>query len=215
MTLNVIGVGFGRTGTKSLQLAIERLGIGRCYHMGEILRNPEHASLWTNAAEGKTINWEVLFAGYSATVDWPGSFFWREFSIAYPKAKVILTVRDSGKWYKSMYETIFQSMQNAQKSSNQTDDNLLTMAKKIVLEQTFDSRFGEKSHAIAVYERHNEEVQRTIPKEQLLVYEVAQGWEPLCCFLECPVPDVVFPRSNTSETYHKRLGRNSPLFLRS
>jgi hypothetical protein len=214
MALNVIGAGFGRTGTLSLKLALEKLEIGNCYHMSNVLKHPDHATLWSNAAEGEKVDWEVLLSGYSATVDWPGTYFWRELINIYPEVRVILTIRDSEKWYKSMYATIYQSMRKAKESDNQTGDNLLTMANKIILEQTFDGRFQEKSHAIAIYERHNEAVQRTVPQKQLLVYEVSQGWEPLCRFLERPVPDIPFPKTNTGETYNKRLGRHGSLLLK-
>ncbi|MDR4508194.1 MAG: hypothetical protein MRJ65_08160 [Candidatus Brocadiaceae bacterium] len=213
MALNIVGAGFGRTGTLSLKLALEKLGFGRSYHMLDVYKHPDHAALWSAGVEGKAIDWEALLSDYSAVVDWPGCYFWRELSNTYPMAKVILTVRDSEKWYKSMYETIYQSMQTAQKSGDKTVDNpIAAMAKKIIMTQTFDGRFEEKAYSISVYERHNEEVQRTISKEKLLVYDISQGWEPLCHFLRKPVPDVPFPKTNLRETFHRRLGRSSSLF---
>ena len=78
----------------SLKVALEELGFGPCYHMSEVFENPEHVEEWEAAAQGKPIDWEELFSGYRATVDWPGAAFYEELIGRYPDAKVILTVRD-------------------------------------------------------------------------------------------------------------------------
>jgi hypothetical protein len=38
MTIKVFSAGFGRTGTLSLKLALEQLGVGPCHHMDEVLK---------------------------------------------------------------------------------------------------------------------------------------------------------------------------------
>jgi hypothetical protein len=96
MALAVIGAGFGRTGTLSLKLALEQLGLGRCYHMLEVFQNPGHAARWHAAAAGGAVDWDALFSGYAATVDWPACAFWRALAARYPEAKVLLTVREPG-----------------------------------------------------------------------------------------------------------------------
>ena len=103
--LEVIGVGYGRTGTLSLKTALERLGFGPCYHAVEFMRHPEHQARWEAAFRGDNPRWEEVFAGYRSTVDFPGVAFWRELVDAYPEAKAILTVRDPKQWYASMRET--------------------------------------------------------------------------------------------------------------
>jgi hypothetical protein len=85
----------------SLKVALEELGFGPCYHMSEVFENPEHVELWENAARGKPVDWEELFRGYRATVDWPGAAFYEELMERYPDAKVILTVRNPERWYES------------------------------------------------------------------------------------------------------------------
>jgi hypothetical protein len=200
MPLRVIGAGFGRTGTLSLKLALEQLGLGRCYHMVEVLENPAHATFWSTAVEGEAVDWEALLGPYGAVVDWPACTFWRELASRYPEALVVLTVRDPEAWYRSAHDTIYQVMQRGP-----ADDVRLAMARRIVLEHTFGGRFEDRAHAIDVYERHNEAVRRTIPAGRLLVYEVREGWEPLCRFLEQPVPAEPFPRVNTSEEFRGRL----------
>ena len=113
MALRVIGAGYGRTGTLSLRTALERLGFAPCEHMINVMENPERFLLWQAALEqkerGGAIDWDPLFAGYSATVDWPGAFFWRELANANPRAKVILTVRDPDRWYDSVRQTIYRA----------------------------------------------------------------------------------------------------------
>ena len=94
MTIRVIGAGFGRTGTTSLKVALEMLGFAKCYHMIEVMKHPDDARVWIDAARGRPVDWDTLFTGYQATVDWPGCTFYETLMARYPDAKVILTVRD-------------------------------------------------------------------------------------------------------------------------
>ena len=97
-TIQVIGTGFGRTGTLSLREALVRLGFGPCDHMVENFEHPQRFALWEEALRRKTacepVDWRPLLTGFQAIVDWPGAYFWRELSTAHPDAKVILTIRD-------------------------------------------------------------------------------------------------------------------------
>ena len=90
MGLQVIGAGFGRTGTMSLKLALEQLGFAPCHHMIEVIRSPEQIDFWEAAANGARGQWEKGLAGYRSAVDWPTAHYWRELSEAYPEAKDIL-----------------------------------------------------------------------------------------------------------------------------
>lgn len=205
MTLSVIGAGLGRTGTLSLRTALERLGLGPCYHMREVLQRPEHVEIWDRAADGKQVDWEVLPGSYRSAVDWPVCAFYRELTKRYPQAKVILTKRDPERWHSSVMETIYPFMAKAVLEGDPALQAWGAMAHKLILEQTFGGRLADREHAIAVYERHNEAVRRTIPPERLLVYEIAQGWEPLCRFLDLPVPEEPFPQVNTKAEYRERI----------
>ena len=93
MILQVIGTGFGRTGTNSLKLALEQLGFDPCHHMFEISDDPQQLPYWQAAARGGTPDWELVFAGYNAAVDWPSAYVWRELAEYYSGAKIILSVR--------------------------------------------------------------------------------------------------------------------------
>lgn len=210
MTLSVIGAGFGRTGTLSIKMALEQLGVGRCYHMVEVFENPHHIALWRAAADGHPVDWDALFAGYGAAVDWPACHFWRHLMDHFPDAKVLLTVRDAERWYQSAHDTIYQAMIGSLPIDDPVARSQREMAAKIVLEDTFGGRFEDRAHAIAVYERHNAEVRRAVPPARLLVYELGEGWEPLCRFLGKPVPAEPFPRVNSRDDFRAALGLADP-----
>jgi len=210
MTLSVIGAGFGRTGTLSIKMALEQLGVGRCYHMVEVFEHPQHIAVWRAAADGQPVDWDALLAGYGAAVDWPACHFWRQLMDHFPDAKVLLTVRDAERWYQSAYDTIYQAMIGSLPIDDPVARSQREMAAKIVLEDTFGGRFEDRAHAIAVYERHNAEVRRAVPPERLLVYELGQGWEPLCRFLGKPVPAEPFPKVNSRDDFRAALGLADP-----
>jgi len=200
MPLSVIGAGFGRTGTMSLKLALEQLGIGPCYHMSEVFKNPAAPGYWEAAADGKPVDWEEVFAGYRSTVDWPSATFYKELADAYPDAKVILTVRDPEAWFTSTQATIFSS-----RIFEDATSDWGRMVLKVVGD-LFDREMSNKAKLIDVYNRHNETVQRVIPAERLLVYDLSEGWDPLCSFLGVPVPDEPMPNTNSTEDFKRRLG---------
>jgi Sulfotransferase domain len=197
MALKVVGAGFGRTGTLSLKNALEKIGYGPCYHMLEVFPRPDHVALWHNAAFGKSVDWDLLFHDFCATVDWPSTRWWRELADHFPDAKVLLSLRDPEAWYQSMRETIYQPMTWPLSDDAPELVRLQNqMVRKAILDDTFDNRFDDKAHAIAVFNRHNQEVRDTIDPKRLLVFEARQGWEPLCRFLEVSVPDEPYPRLN-------------------
>jgi hypothetical protein len=206
MAIKVIGAGFGRTGTLSIKLALEQLGFGRCYHMVELLENPQQVHFWEDAGRGKSVNWEALFQGYQATVDFPGYRHYKQLMQYYPEAKVLLSVRDPEKWYESSYNTIYQAApglgQKIQMAFKLPFSARLRHLLRVfrmagtVWKEDFSGRFEDKAFALEVFHRHNEEVKQIVPAHRLLVYEVKQGWEPLCKFLDVPVPGTPFPKVN-------------------
>jgi len=193
MALKLIGAGLGRTGTLSLKFALEQIGFGPCYHMTEAMLNPEAPAQWVRAADGIP-DWETLFKGFVATVDYPGCTFWRQLAAFYPEAKVLLSVRDPQQWFESTQATIFS--EGAVSMISQTP-------MRPFLEKTAWKAFGAKIHdrefMVEEFKRHNAEVQSSIPPDRLLVYEVSQGWTPLCDFLGVPAPDAPFPRVNSRD----------------
>jgi hypothetical protein len=201
MALKVVGAGFGRTGTLSLKSALERLGFGPCYHMMEVFSRPEHVAMWHRLAFEHTMDWDKIFSGFQATVDWPSARWWREIAAHYPDAKVLLSVRDPEAWYKSMSDTIYQPMKSPAPDGVPEIARLQSeMVRKAVLAETIDNRFEDKAHAIEVFKRHNQAVRDAIDPARLLVFDVREGWTPLCGFLGVPIPDEPFPRLNDTAT---------------
>lgn len=193
MALKIIGAGMGRTGTASLKVALETLGIGSCYHMSEVLKNPERTVDWINAAEGNA-DWGKIFNGYSATVDNPGCNFWKELSDYYPDAKIILTTRDAEEWFNSTNETI-HSVKFAGFIKNSPFG---TMIQKTIWDM-MENRMQDRNYMVKFFKDRTSEIIDYIAPERLLVYQVSEGWEPLCTFLDIPVPDTEFPRINSRD----------------
>lgn len=204
MPLEVIGAGQGRTGTHSLKLALEQLGFGPCDHMSELIfQHPERFRLWERVFEDEEpVDWEEVFRGYRSTVDAPSVFVYRALAELYPKGKVILTVRDPESWWRSASETVHASRKFGQ-SAESPINRLMARAEAYRKRHGGPPDFLGLDHdaAIAAFNRHNEEVRRVISPERLLVFEVKQGWVPLCQFLNVPVPATPFPLTNTTEEF--------------
>jgi hypothetical protein len=193
MALKVIGSGFGRTGTMSLKHALEHLGMP-CYHMVECLpKGPAHWKLWEQARAGAP-NWEEIFKGFSATVDFPASTSFKVLADYYPDAKVVHTVRDPEKWFDSTQATIFQPKWIEYLKSSEAGPYM-----DACIDSYFDNRMHDRDYLIKRFYEHTEVVKSAIAPERLLVFEAAQGWEPLCAFLQLPVPSEPFPHINESD----------------
>jgi hypothetical protein len=204
MSLAVIGPGFGRTGTMSLKHALEQLGFGPCHHMDEVFAHPEQIPYWQAVAAGRPVVWDDVFAGYRSQVDWPGAYPWRELTIAYPQSKVILSVRPEAAWWTSFSATIGALFDAPDQVP--LPPHLRTMrdvAIELIQVQTFGCPSTDREGVLAAYRRRTEEVCAAIPAERLLVFDVAEGWAPLCRFLDVPVPDAPFPRMNSTEQFWK------------
>jgi hypothetical protein len=213
MPIKVIGAGLGRTGTLSLKQALEELGFARCYHMTEVLARLEDARAWDRAARGEPIDWDALFQGYQATVDWPGCTFYAELMHRYPEAKVVLTVRDPDRWYESARQTIYyvrHAFPGWMPLFFRRMKDFHSMLDRLVWDGMFQGRFEDRAYAIEVFNRYNEQVRLDVPSDRLLVYEVREGWEPLCAFLGVPVPEgKPFPHVNDTTEFRSRIQRGA------
>jgi hypothetical protein len=201
MTIKVIGAGYGRNGTLSLKNALEKLGFDRCYHMLELNQDKEEDLAWMALARGEPVDFDKLFEGYQASVDWPSCNFWREQLAWYPEAKVILSERDPQRWYESIMNTIYPSSVAVKNFDDPMMQRRSKMVFEVIWDGLFDGRMDDKQHVIDVYLAHNQAVKDEVPAESLLVFESSQGWDPLCEFLEVPVPDEPYPRVNTTEDF--------------
>jgi hypothetical protein len=213
--MRLIGAGLPRTGTLSQKVALEMLGLAPCYHMVNVLGDLDQAQTWRRALDGEDI-WEEVFDGFPATVDWPGSFFFKELADFYPDAKVLLSVRDAETWERSMRQTIWGLFYGDMLIRDLSTARCRVDAKWRGYMEMMEEMW-EKSGLISAgsattsesmqeaMERFNQEVQDTIAPERLLVWSVGDGWEPLCSFLELPVPDTPFPHLNDSKVFAERI----------
>ena len=208
MALDIIGAGFGRTGTMSLKVALERLGYSKCYHMIDVLSHPGHVDLWRRAWRGDE-PWERIFDGYAAAVDWPAAAFWPRLMAFYPQAKVLLTVRDAQRWYKSARDTIFQSLRDSLRSPDAARRERARMAHEIIVDGTFGGDLDDQARAIAIYEANVARVYSEVPADRLIVFDPKDGWQPLCDALGVAPPDEPYPHVNTTAEFHERWGRNA------
>ncbi|PRY02466.1 sulfotransferase family protein [Allonocardiopsis opalescens] len=205
--MQVIGVGFGRTGTVSLRLALEALGFAPCYHMKELYDRPERLALWRAAAEGRA-DWTQVLAGYRATLGWPGCAFWPGLVAAFPEAKVILTSRDPAEWYRSAYRTLYRSRfgpDGAPRTPEGRAGEVFAFNEEVIWQGAFGGRFEQPEHAVRVFTEHERRVRAGVPAERLLEFRAADGWAPLCAFLGVPVPDRPYPDTNSAESYRARV----------
>jgi hypothetical protein len=211
--MKLIGAGLPRTATLSQKIALEMLGVGPCYHMVNVTGDLDRVARWSRAFAGDA-DWDDIFAGCNAMVDWPGSFFHRELIEAYPDAKVLLSVRPADAWVRSMDKTICgflygdTLMNDLSSARGRIDprwraftDLMRAMWKRTdLLELAAD---GTATASAAAMERYNAEV--TQSTDRLLVWSPTDGWEPLCEFLEVPVPDAPFPHVNDTEGFVDRI----------
>jgi hypothetical protein len=203
MTLQVIGVGVGRTGTYSLKLAIEHLGFGPCHHMEEVLQNQAaQVPLWTAAVTGDA-DWPAIYDGYASAVDWPTAGFFRELGAAYPEAKFVLTLRDPDRWVESFSHTIYKLMEGRDEAPEEMRA-WFEMAEGVLARTGFPAGLDAAALKTA-FTAHTAAVTSAIPAPNLLVFQVKEGWGPLCDFLARPVPDKPFPRSNDRGEFWDRV----------
>jgi hypothetical protein len=199
VALRVVCAGLGRTGTFSLKLALERLLGGRCHHMSEVLADPErHVPLWASVLRGEEVDWEEVFAGYVAQVDFPGAAFWPEISGAFPDALVVLSTRPAEAWYRSAAATIFQLDEDPVFSD--------VWRERFGFGDRYDDRFADPDAMIALYERHNDAVRSSVPPARFLEWTLTDGWAAICDRLELPVPNEPFPWINTTVEFRAHNG---------
>lgn len=203
MSLTVIGAGVGRTGTYSLKLALEQLGAGPCHHMEEVLKDPPtQVPLWMSAAQGKP-DWAKNYKGFTAAVDWPTASFWQELASHYPEAKFVLTLRSTASWVQSFSETI-QKLIAGKDHAPPHMLPFIDMGIAVLGKAGFNATQDHEALAKA-FEAHTNAIKASLPKNRLLVYEVKDGWAPLCNFLDKPVPADPFPKTNNREDFWERI----------
>ena len=213
--MKVIGAGLPRTATTTQMFALEQLGFGPCYHMRDLLADLESGlPLWERVAEG-TPDWEQIFGGARSTVDWPSARYYRELMDHYPDAKVLLSVRDSAAWVRSMRETVWgifhgDSVIHHVCKARAVLDPLWRRYTALMHSMTWEEGTGvlagdtsTDAGLAAVMNRWNDEVRSTVASDRLLVWDPAEGWEPLCGFLGVDVPEEPLPRLNDTMSFRE------------
>ena len=195
--MKVIGAGFGRTGTMSMQAALQELGYP-CYHMNNVLADWEHLNAWYDFALSRaTMDWKTLFRDYEATVDFPACLYYKELMEIYPEAVVVLNVRDPDPWFSS-WSSVWKTRDRYRVFRFFVPR--LRLFHGFVDAVLFNGLFGGKldhGHNINVFRQHIEDVKATVPPDRLLVFNVKEGWGPLCTFLGCEIPEgKPFPHLN-------------------
>ncbi len=214
MSIKIIGAGLPRTGTNTLREALEILGFSKTYHMKHLLVHPEDLHYWTTLKATGTTDWNALYNGYQATVDFPCYPWYKEHMKQYPDAKVILSLRPFEKWYISYYSTIWkaQNPPDAERAAMgekiaadarlQTVMNVMGFSRQVMSEDHFQGKFLDKEFMEKLFNEYNEDVKKYVPADKLLVFDVTEGWEPLCKFLDVEVPNEPLPHTNKKEDFH-------------
>lgn len=205
--MKVICAGWGRTGTRSLKYALQTIYDAPAYHMQNILLNKRDAQLWHNIIFNKPskINWDEIFNGYEACLDFPSCNYYKELMEKYPDAKVILTVRNEDKWIKSWNVLNNQIIKSFTfKFLSKIPYTSFYLQKKIhnkaILGPEGMFKGYKKDEEIkSEFLKWNQSVIDYVPKDRLLVYEVKDGWQPLCEFLNKPIPDIPFFHKNKTK----------------
>ncbi len=213
--MKVIGAGLPRTATTTQMFALERLGLGPCYHMRDLLSDLESGlPLWERVAEGSP-DWERIFGQAVSTVDWPSARFYAELMDYYPEAKVLLSVRTGEEWVNSMRQTVWGifhggSVMNHLSEARAQLDPLWARYVALMRWMTWNEDTGvlagetfSDEGLAAVMDRWNETVKRAVPAERLLVWNPCEGWEPLCAFLGVEVPAEELPRLNDTPSFRE------------
>ncbi|MDQ3683403.1 MAG: sulfotransferase family protein [Bacteroidota bacterium] len=218
MSIKIIGAGLPRTGTNTLKESLEKLGYTKTYHMKELLVHPENLPYWTSLKETGTTKWDELYNGFQATVDFPAYPWYKEHMKRYPDAKVILTVRPFEKWHSSVFSTIWQAGPQTLLQKLGMLSKLLfnprlrsvikcvKLAKEMIFKVHFQGKFEDKAEAEKIFNKHIADVKAYVPADKLLVYDVSEGWGPLCRFLNVPEPNEALPHLNKKENFKEMLG---------
>lgn len=200
----VLVVGMSRTGTSSMKKALEIIYSAPVYHMSVILNKPQHLKFWSDLAFGRfspqSVDWKQFFRGYVAVTDLPSAYFFQSISKDFPDAKIILSLRDEQEWVNS-YCRLMESGQRFRLFKFLPPLNRLwpfaEQMTRLVFGKLIVSEDGiDRSAILAGYLKHNENVRSFFAQENILEFDVRQGWEPLCKFLNTEIPAASFPFQN-------------------
>jgi hypothetical protein len=209
--MKVIGAGLPRTGTLTQHAAMGILGLEPCHHMVAVFADLPMWEKWRAVLDGQVRASELL-QDYEAMVDWPGSFHYKQLMEDFPDAKVLLSVRSPESWAASMRKTIIEClygdsivghMSIGRERIDPDWHGWMSTLREMWTSAGLLNNGAQTTDEwmIDAFNRHTEEVKATVPAERLLVWKPQDGWEPLCAFLELPVPEVPVPHINDTEGF--------------
>lgn len=216
--MKMIGVGFGRSGTMSLKVALEELGAGPCFHMIDLIvgENRERdLAYWVKIADREPVDWHEVFEPWESTVDWPGCSRWEELIEVFPDAPVLLNYRDFDGFYQSCKNTILAIKEAALAGEIDEEEadrdlpapELWEAIEKLLWQGDFQGRFKDEDWMRQMYADRIETIKATVPPERLVVWELGvDGWEPLAEALGVEAPDRPFPRLHDTADFRSQFG---------
>ena len=219
MELQFIGTGLARTGTMSLKMALEQLEGKSCFHMIDLFQAPQRAGIIKKGYKTNTIDWSAFYEGYGSAVDYPTCLYYPELLALNPELKVIHTTRDFDSWYTSVLATvyrgkpktagaIFRMIKNMMFSSDfRRVAPVFMLNDKLIWQGQFEDKFEDLEFMREKYRQHEEEVRNSVPEENLLLYNIKDGWRPLCEFLNKPIPNAAFPKLNERKEFNRKMDR--------
>ena len=196
--MKIICAGVGKTGTKSIAKALRHLGLTVFDWEEQTFDFQDH---WVDVFQnGAQLDVKRVYQHADAIVDAPGNFFWEEILEAYPDSKVILSEREEDSWLKSAVNQL-QVIEAVISRRFLCVLSPTSRKQLFVTYSVINALVGSANPKSAIilrqrYREHNHRVKSLVPPEKLLVYNVKQGWEPLCDFLGCEVPTIAFPHEN-------------------
>jgi hypothetical protein len=213
--MKLIGAGLPRTATSSQKAAMDILGLSPCYHMQNVFADLDEAVKWRAALDSAEALEDVV-AGQVSVIDWPGTYHWRTLMDLFPDAKVLLSVRSGESWARSMQDTIWGMLWgdgllgHITKVHTDVDpkyDFYIEMMKEMWRRADLADENSTLESMATAMERYNQEVIAAVPADRLLVWRAGDGWEPICEFMDLPVPSDPFPHVNETAGFEAGIVR--------
>ncbi|XP_076801702.1 uncharacterized protein LOC143446098 [Clavelina lepadiformis] len=221
--MKVILAGFSKTGTKSMAVALRELGFIVYDYMDHFwYHDKEWERIFEKGATDE--DFRQMYDGVDAVTGAPVFYVWEEIHHAFPDAKIVLTTKEVERWYRSRCKQgtelarnkLYQLVQILSPTGwryFKFYQGFVRMVYGLSMKNPFDfSQFKNATLNKANFRHHQAYCLQNAPKDKLLVYDVKQGWEPLCTLLGKSIPDKPFPHVNAKAEIMTDLMKSHPAF---